>query len=207
MSRLVVVSNRIALPDDKIERWRSGRRHPGGTESGGGLWFGWSGEIGDDQQPLKQVSRGNISWASFNLNERDHDEYYNQFSNAVLWPAFHYRLDLVSFQREAWEGYLRVNAMLADKLLPLIEPDDTLWIHDYHLLPFASELRKRGVNNRIGFFLHIPFPTPEILTLCRRTLSCWSNCAITICWASRPKATEPLSRQHCYADSPIRPRR
>ncbi len=80
----------------------------------------------------------------------------------MLWPAFHYRLDLVSFQREAWEGYLRVNAMLADKLLPLIEPDDTLWIHDYHLLPFASELRKRGVNNRIGFFLHIPFPTPEI---------------------------------------------
>ncbi|MDU7295841.1 MAG: trehalose-phosphatase [Klebsiella pneumoniae] len=126
------------------------------------VFVGGSGEIGDDQQPLKQVSRGNISWASFNLNERDHDEYYNQFSNAVLWPAFHYRLDLVSFQREAWEGYLRVNAMLADKLLPLIEPDDTLWIHDYHLLSFASELRKRGVNNRIGFFLHIPFPTPEI---------------------------------------------
>ncbi len=99
---------------------------------------------------------------TWDLNERDHDEYYNQFSNAVLWPAFHYRLDLVSFQREAWEGYQRVNAMLADKLLPLIEPDDTLWIHDYHLLPFASELRKRGVNNRIGFFLHIPFPTPEI---------------------------------------------
>ncbi len=163
MSRLVVVSNRIALPDDK-------KSSAGGLAVGilgalkaaGGLWFGWSGEIGDDQQPLKQVSRGNISWASFNLNERDHDEYYNQFSNAVLWPAFHYRLDLVSFQREAWEGYQRVNAMLADKLLPLIEPDDTLWIHDYHLLPFASELRKRGVNNRIGFFLHIPFPTPEI---------------------------------------------
>lgn len=101
MSRLVVVSNRIALPDDKnraLAVWPSASR---GTESGGGLWFGWSGEIGDDQQPLKQVSCGNISWASFNLNERDHDEYYNQFSNAVLWPAFHYRLDLVSFQREA----------------------------------------------------------------------------------------------------------
>ncbi len=63
MSRLVVVSNRIALPDDKkIERWRSGRRHPwGALRAAGGLWFGWSGEIGDDQQPLKQVSRGNIS--------------------------------------------------------------------------------------------------------------------------------------------------
>ncbi len=147
LSRLVVVSNRIALPDDK-------KSSAGGLAVGilgalraaGGLWFGWSGEIGDDQQPLKQVSRGNISWASFNLNERDHDEYYNQFSNAVLWPAFHYRLDLVSFQREAWEGYLRVNAMLADKLLPLIEPDDTLWIHDYHLLPFASELRPIGID-------------------------------------------------------------
>lgn len=87
MSRLVVVSNRIALPDDK-------KSSAGGLAVGilgalraaGGLWFGWSGEIGDDQQPLKQVSRGNISWASFNLNERDHDEYYNQFSNAVLWP-------------------------------------------------------------------------------------------------------------------------
>ena len=204
MSRLVVVSNRIALPDDK-------KSSAGGLAVGilgalkaaGGLWFGWSGEIGDDQQPLKQVSRGNISWASFNLNERDHDEYYNQFSNAVLWPAFHYRLDLVSFQREAWEGYLRVNAMLADKLLPLIEPDDTLWIHDYHLLPFASELRKRGVNNRIGFFLHIPFPTPEIFN--RRMPSCWSNCAITICWASRPKATELpfLTALPCRPDSPI----
>ena len=80
----------------------------------------------------------------------------------MLWPAFHYRLDLVKFQREAWEGYQRVNSLLADKLLPLVEDDDNLWIHDYHLLPFASELRKRGVNNRIGFFLHIPFPTPEI---------------------------------------------
>src|SRR5690606_12006423 len=69
----------------------------------------------------------------------------------------------VNFQRNAWEGYQRVNALLADKLLPLLKEDDILWIHDYHLLPFASELRKRGVNNRIGFFLHIPFPTPEIL--------------------------------------------
>lgn len=57
---------------------------------------------------------------------------------------------------------MRVNALLADKLLPLIKENDIIWVHDYHLLPFASELRKRGVNNRIGFFLHIPFPTPEI---------------------------------------------
>ncbi|KNC89472.1 alpha,alpha-trehalose-phosphate synthase [Trabulsiella odontotermitis] len=163
MSRLVVVSNRVASPDDK--KASAGGLAVGvlgALKSTGGLWFGWSGEIGDEDVPLKKVTRGDITWASFNLSEESHDLYYNQFSNAVLWPAFHYRLDLVDFQREAWEGYQRVNSLIADKLLPLIEPDDILWIHDYHLLPFASELRQRGVNNRIGFFLHIPFPTPEI---------------------------------------------
>ena len=163
MSRLVVVSNRIATPNDK-------KASAGGLAVGilgalkasGGTWFGWSGEIGDDSQPLKKVSKGDISWASFNLSEEDHELYYNQFSNAVLWPAFHYRLDLVNFQRPAWDGYLRVNAAVAQKLLPLLADDDMVWVHDYHLLPFASELRKNGVKNRIGFFLHIPFPTPEI---------------------------------------------
>ncbi|MGS9102695.1 trehalose-6-phosphate synthase, partial [Salmonella enterica subsp. enterica serovar Infantis] len=76
-----------------------------------------------------------------------------QFSNAVLWPAFHYPLDLLHFQLPAWEGYMRVNALLADKLLPLIKEKDIIWVHDYNLLPFDRELRKRGVNNRIGFFL------------------------------------------------------
>ncbi|NTZ44439.1 MULTISPECIES: alpha,alpha-trehalose-phosphate synthase [Lelliottia] len=163
MGRLVVVSNRIAPPDDK--KSSAGGLAVGilgALKSAGGLWFGWSGDVGNEDQPLKKVTQGNITWASFNLGEKDYEEYYSQFSNAVLWPAFHYRLDLVKFQRESFEGYMRVNALLADKLLPLIEEDDILWIHDYHLIPFASELRKRGVNNRIGFFLHIPFPTPEI---------------------------------------------
>lgn len=163
MSRLVVVSNRIAPPDDKTTS--AGGLAVGvlgALKTAGGLWYGWSGDIGNEDAPLKKVTRGNITWASFNLSEQDYDQYYSQFSNAVLWPAFHYRLDLVNFQREAWEGYLRVNALLADKLLPLLKDDDILWIHDYHLLPFACELRKRGIHNRIGFFLHIPFPTPEI---------------------------------------------
>lgn len=163
MSRLVVVSNRIAPPDDK--KASAGGLAVGvlgALKSAGGLWFGWSGEIGHEDEPLNTVSQDNITWASFNLSEQDHEQYYNQFSNAVLWPAFHYRLDLVNFQRDAWEGYLRVNHLLANRLKPLIKDDDILWIHDYHLLPFASALRALGVNNRIGFFLHIPFPTPEI---------------------------------------------
>ncbi|POT59384.1 alpha,alpha-trehalose-phosphate synthase [Citrobacter amalonaticus] len=162
MGRLVVVSNRIAPPDNKTSAGGLAVGVLGALKAAGGLWFGWSGELGDEDKPLKKVTRGNITWASFNLSEQDHEEYYNQFSNAVLWPAFHYRLDLVDFQRSSWEGYQRVNALLADKLLPLLKDDDMIWVHDYHLLPFASELRRRGVNNRIGFFLHIPFPTPEI---------------------------------------------
>ncbi|WP_435945429.1 alpha,alpha-trehalose-phosphate synthase [Dryocola sp. BD586] len=163
MSRLVVVSNRIAPPDDK-KAGAGGLAVGilGALKAAGGLWFGWSGEIGDPDAPLQKVTRGNITWASFNLCEQDYEQYYLQFSNAVLWPAFHYRLDLVDFQREAWEGYARVNTLLANKLKPLVEDDDILWIHDYHLLPFAAECRKQGLNNRIGFFLHIPFPTPEV---------------------------------------------
>ncbi|RJT23632.1 alpha,alpha-trehalose-phosphate synthase [Buttiauxella izardii] len=163
MSRLVVVSNRIAPPDDK-------KSSAGGLAVGilgalktaGGLWFGWSGEVGDPDAPLQKTKRGNITWASFNLSQEDYESYYLQFSNAVLWPAFHYRLDLVDYQREAWEGYSRVNTLLAKKLKPLLEDDDILWVHDYHLLPFAAECRKQGLNHRIGFFLHIPFPTPEV---------------------------------------------
>ncbi|NUU68235.1 alpha,alpha-trehalose-phosphate synthase [Enterobacteriaceae bacterium BIT-l23] len=163
MSRLVVVSNRIATPDDrKCSAGGLAVGILGALKSSGGLWFGWSGETGDEEAPLQQETSGNITWASFHLSEQHYEQYYCQFSNAVLWPAFHYRLDLVKFQREAWQGYLEVNGILAEKLRPLVEPDDTLWVHDYHLLPFASELRQRGVDNRIGFFLHIPFPTPEI---------------------------------------------
>lgn len=187
MSRLVVVSNRIAPPDNKGGAGGLAVGVLGALKAAGGLWFGWSGETGNEDEPLKKVTKGNITWASFNLSEQDYEDYYCQFSNAVLWPAFHYRLDLVQFQRPAWEGYMRVNALLADKLLPLIKENDIIWVHDYHLLPFASELRKRGVNNRIGFSCIFHSRPRRFLTLYRRMMNCWSSCVTLICSGSRPK--------------------
>lgn len=166
MSRLVVVSNRIAIPEGS-------KTSAGGLVVGvlaalketGGLWFGWNGEIshiGEEEDEPDVVIHEGITYASFSLNQNDYDLYYSQFSNTVIWPAFHYRLDLVHFQREAWEGYRRVNHLVAQRLQPLLKQDDILWIHDYHLLPFAQACRQLGINNRIGLFLHIPFPAPEI---------------------------------------------
>lgn len=168
MSRLVVVSNRVAVPNEQSA-------NTGGLavalrdalQEAGGLWFGWSGQVGEQTptQPTLQ-DEGPVTYATLDLSEKDHGEYYNGFANRTLWPLFHYRIDLADFNRQDYAGYLRVNTAFAESLLPLLRPDDDIWVHDYHLIPFASELRRLGVGNRIGFFLHTPFPAMEIfLTL------------------------------------------
>ncbi len=164
MSRLVVISNRVAPI-------REGKVAAGGLAVGihdalrqnGGIWFGWSGEV-NNLPEVKSEQVGNINYVTLSLNKQDYDQYYRGFSNATLWPIFHYRIDLARYSREEYYGYRRVNAMLVEKLKPLLRPDDIIWVHDYHLIPFAEACRAQGIRNRIGFFLHIPFPAPEILT-------------------------------------------
>jgi trehalose 6-phosphate synthase len=82
----------------------------------------------------------------------------------VLWPILHYRLDLAEFSRRDLSGYRRVNVHFANHIADWLRPDDIIWVHNYHLIPLAKMLRDRGHRNRIGFFLHVPFPPPEILT-------------------------------------------
>jgi trehalose 6-phosphate synthase len=79
-----------------------------------------------------------------------------------LWPLLHYRLDLVDFDRRDTSGYFRVNAFFARTLVSQLRPDDIIWVQDYHLIPLAAELRAMGVTNKIGFFLHIPWPPPDV---------------------------------------------
>jgi trehalose 6-phosphate synthase len=165
LARLVVVSNRVGVPD--------GSARAGGLEVAirsalkrrGGLWFGWSGRVADkDPGPPKTVTQENISYVTIDLRKDDYDEFYNGFANRVLWPILHYRLDLAEFTRRDLGGYFRVNEYFATNLEKLLKPDDTIWVHDYHLMPFARALRERGHKNRIGFFIHIPCPPPEVLT-------------------------------------------
>jgi trehalose 6-phosphate synthase len=165
MSRLIIVSNRVAPISE-------GGPAAGGLAVGvydalqetGGMWFGWSGDVLSSGQPqIQVVERGPVTFATIGLARRDYDQYYRGFSNATLWPAFHYRTDLIQYDRHDFEGYCRVNAWLAQQLVPLLRADDVIWVHDYHLIPFAQALRAAGVKNRIGFFLHIPFPAAQVL--------------------------------------------
>lgn len=129
-----------------------------------GFWFGWTGEFASDPSDEAQFRDvGGITVGGIDLTRDEHHAYYEGFSNSVLWPAFHHRLDLTDMRPEFYEGYRAVNERLATALAPHIVPDDLIWVHDYHLIPLAEALRKHGINNRIGFFLHIPFPEIETL--------------------------------------------
>lgn len=164
MGRLVVVSNRIADPR-KTAAGGLAVALAEALNNTGGLWFGWSGKIVDaaEDDDVHFLQAGPVRLATVHLSQADHDDFYLGYSNGVLWPVFHYRLDLADFDAGYIAGYRRVNQLFARKLLPLLQPDDVIWVHDYHLIPLAAELRALGCRQRIGFFLHIPLPPPLIL--------------------------------------------
>ncbi|KWR89987.1 alpha,alpha-trehalose-phosphate synthase (UDP-forming) [Cupriavidus sp. IDO] len=169
MGRLVAVSNRVADPRNVAAGGLAVALSEALRQTGG-LWFGWSGKSYEAAQggtpgegELHVQQAGNVTLATVDLSREDHDAYYLGYSNGVLWPVFHYRLDLADFDSNFLNGYRRVNQLFARKLAPLLEPDDVIWIHDYHLIPLAAELRAIGCGQRIGFFLHIPLPPPLIL--------------------------------------------
>jgi trehalose 6-phosphate synthase len=166
LSRLVIVSNRMLLPREHLTL-------AGGLaialretlQRQGGLWFGWSGRTVENPSETPEIyTAGKAIYATVDLSTADHEAYYLGYANSTLWPLFHYRLGLIDFRRAHFEGYLRVNAAFAKALKPLLRPDDVVWVHDYHFMTLAAELRRLGVENRIGFFLHIPFPPAEVFS-------------------------------------------
>lgn len=166
MARLVVVSNRVADPR-KTAAGGLAVALGDALANTGGLWFGWSGQVVEPgaghEGPPRLQRAGEVTLATVDLTQAEYEAYYLGYANGVLWPVFHNRIDLAELDRSEVEGYRRVNRRFAQQLAALLRPDDLVWVHDYHLIPLAAELRAIGCQQRIGFFLHIPLPPPQIL--------------------------------------------
>jgi trehalose 6-phosphate synthase len=166
LARLVVVSNRVPAPHVKSAAGGLAVALESALRDSGGLWFGWSGETVDGPVAPTQLRQdGGITYATVDINADDFRAFYRHYANQTLWPLFHHRIDLASFDHGDYAGYHRVNRLFAERLAPLLRDDDVVWVHDYHLIPLGAELRRSGCKLRIGFFLHIPFPAAEILTV------------------------------------------
>ena len=165
MTRLVVISNRVSIPEpDKSQAGGLAVAITGALDEYGGLWFGWDGEVSETaiSEPTT-VQRDNITYATLPLSREDYEDYYLGFSNEVLWPVFHFNLGAMDFRLEYAKAYQRVNDRFAHALSNLLEGGELIWVHDYHLLPLGKALRKAGVKDPMGFYLHIPFPSYDLL--------------------------------------------
>ncbi len=173
MSRLLIVANRLPVTVHVREGAVEVERSPGGLATGlsrpheqsGGLWIGWSG-ASDDLTPEQQASLDEKLAAQrlvpVPLSAEQVTRYYEGYSNGVLWPLFHYLLDQMPLQVSDWDAYVEANERFAEVAARHYRPDDLVWVHDYQLLLVPALLRRRIPEARIGFFLHIPFPSEEL---------------------------------------------
>jgi trehalose 6-phosphate synthase len=174
--RLLVVSNRLPVI---FEQKQQDGRYSVQTGSGGlvsalmpvlrdrgGLWVGWPG-VNDDastvQECLDEVSQQiGYGLEGISLSPSEIKGFYEGFSNEIIWPLFHDLPADCNFDPEHWNAYWMVNRKFAARIAEVCKPDDLIWVHDYHLIGVAPGLRRHKVSNLIGFFLHIPFPPPDI---------------------------------------------
>jgi trehalose 6-phosphate synthase len=172
-TRLVVVSNRLPVA---LERsGGSWKVNIGGgglvralapvLRARGGMWMGWAGTSEDvDLNKLLTDSGRDVGYQyrTVALTREEVDGFYNGFSNQIIWPLFHDLQTRCTFAPEFWNAYKRVNAKFAKAVEKHTGAADYIWIHDYHLMHLARMLRQAGIKRRSGFFLHIPFPSPDI---------------------------------------------
>lgn len=171
--RLLIVANRLPLavnvgPDGpNIEHnaggLATGLRGP--HESGEGLWFGWAGTMSGMRSAQRKQAIELLReqrYRPIELSKAEVDGYYNQFSNGVLWPTFHYMIDRFPNDAPNWETYREINERFADEVAAEYRAGDVIWVHDFHLMLLPQMLRERLPSARIGFFLHIPFPSSDV---------------------------------------------
>jgi trehalose 6-phosphate synthase len=169
MARIVIVSNRV--PSSPSAGPQAGGLAVALKDSlkDGGLWLGWSGDITAKASADVKVGRfGKIDYATIDLTREDYRDFYVGYANSTLWPLLHFQPGLIEFDRAHFDSYMNVNRAYARALAALVQPGDLIWVHDYHLIPLAVSLRALGVENRIGFFLHVPFVPATLLTVLPR---------------------------------------
>jgi alpha,alpha-trehalose-phosphate synthase [UDP-forming] len=174
-ARLLVVSNRLPVVIEHQDgRWRS-RPGSGGLVTAlrpvlrrrGGLWIGWPGASEQEGLDLDRMlseagEAAGFDFAAVKLTSEERDGFYYGFSNEIVWPLFHGLHTRCNFDPSYWKAYRTVNCKFARKIKEQARDNDFIWVHDYHLMHVAKELREVGLRQKISFFLHIPFPPPEV---------------------------------------------
>ncbi|MBS7777519.1 trehalose-6-phosphate synthase [Acidovorax sp. CCYZU-2555] len=159
--KLIIVSNRVCHDEAP---------HSGGLatavkdtfETVQGIWIGWGGAVSPSFE-RKCGAQENLEYRVFSLTEEEYSEYYLGFSNEVLWPVCHSRPDHLRYSQNGFAIYRQVNRKFADEVLACAQEDDFVWVHDYHLLLTAQALRDSGFDGAVGYFHHIPVPSPDLI--------------------------------------------
>lgn len=174
MSRLIVLSNRVKMPDNNPMAGGLAIALQDVLMEKSVIWMGWNGEVSDSihddfvhefsstkqsVSPDMDISQGNtsITYMTTAFTTQQYQQFYCGYANNGLWPLLHERVDLMSQAPEDYTGYQAVNRLFAEQLRKVVEPHDVIWVHDYHFLSVAYHCRRLGICNRIGLFLHIPF--------------------------------------------------
>jgi trehalose 6-phosphate synthase/phosphatase len=174
--RLLLVSNRLPVTASVDAAGVRVEPSSGGLATGlrgphqrsGSLWIGWPGEL-----PKLRARRrielddrlAELRCVPVHLSKTEIRRFYDDFSNGILWPLFHYLVDQIPPEARGWETYLEVNAKFADAVVEQYRPDDLIWVHDYQLMLLPQMLRERLPDANIGFFLHVPFPSSEVFSV------------------------------------------
>ncbi|MBI3725367.1 trehalose-6-phosphate synthase [bacterium] len=167
--RLVIVSNRLPVLSSADGAAAAGGLvaavRPAIEGAGSTLWFGWSGSVPDGAPSARESEPGSLRVIPVELSQADSEGYYNGFCNGALWPLLHSFPGRFRAEARDYESYRRANAAFARTLVRHLRANDRVWVHDFHLVPLALELRERGFPGAIGFFLHVPFPSNDIFTI------------------------------------------
>lgn len=179
MARIAIVSNRLpALAGKDQAAGGLAFALRAALDKSGGTWFGWDARSSGGQNGKIVVHQSSpFTLAGLPLTEREYAGYYRGFANRVLWPLLHGRTDLVRFDRSDYATYRAVNEKFARSIAPLVQDHDLIWVHDFHLAFLAQAFRQDGINLPIGFFLHVPFPAPDVLA----TLPCHFDLVRALC--------------------------